>query len=120
MTVTDRAPGCVRPAPTRRAAPTMERYIETIPEVMLAYEEMKRIGKYNIFDSYPIVAEMNRRMAGRAFIDTFQFQAMVLRFMDNPDHYRRSLETAKRRLAATTASATDTATAAAPSTIEAV
>jgi len=106
-------------AKTRLACPTvlrMERYIEMIPEVMIAYEEAKATGKYNVFDSYPIVTEMNRRMCGEVFIDTLQFQAMVLRFVDNPDHYRRSLASAQRRVAMMASVGAGTGTGAGTST----
>ena len=96
----------------------MERYIEMIPEVMMAYEEARASGKYNVFDSYPIVTEMNRKMGGEVFIDTFQFQAMVLRFVDNPDHYHRSLAAAERRIAMASAGTARTAAPAPTSDIK--
>lgn len=75
------------------------RILEADPDVMLAYEEARARGRYNIFDSWPIVREMNEYLVsvGREpLVDVFAYQAMVLRFMDDREHYARCLKYAQR------------------------
>lgn len=75
------------------------RFIEADPYVMMAYERVRADARYSIFDSWPIVKEMNTYLIsyGREpSVNPWDFQEMVLRFSDNRDHYLLCLRNAQK------------------------
>jgi hypothetical protein len=75
------------------------RFIESDPHVVLAYERMRADSRYNIFDSWPIVKEINCFLVANGkepSVNTWDFQEMVLRFMDNQEYYARCVQNARR------------------------
>lgn len=88
-----------RPVPVPAATMNASRVLEADDDVVLAYERARRDARYNIFDSWPIVREMNAHLAAcgkDGLVSVCDFQAMVLRFMDNREHYRRCVARAER------------------------
>lgn len=78
------------------------RFIESDPYVVMAYERMRADARYNIFDSWPIVREMNEILISHGrepSVSTWDFQEMVLRFRDNKEHYARCVKNAQRAMA---------------------
>ena len=112
MTVLGREPCCqgrhranptLPPAGVRQVRPLSSmfssRFIESDPYVMMAYERVRADARYSIFDSWPIVKEMNAYLMSQGrepSVNPWDFQEMVLRFSDNRDHYLLCLRNARK------------------------
>lgn len=73
----------------------MERYIETIPAVVLAFERIRKSGA-NIYDSVPVVDAINGQVDLEIPVSVWEYQAMVLRLFTgvSPQRYERVLSRA--------------------------